>query len=61
MTKFIAINDSLEICYINKTKAEISELSPDYFLGRVWSNLWQGIASLCGLFLCVIAANFITC
>ena len=37
----------------NKTKAEISGLSPYYFQGRVWPDLWPGIASLCGLF-CVL-------
>ena len=42
---------------INKTKVEISGLGPDYFRERVW----PGMASLCGLFLCVIAGNFITC
>ena len=41
----------------NKTKAEISRLSPDYFLGRVWPKM----PGSCGLFLCVIAGNFITC
>ena len=44
----------------NKTKSEISGLSPNYFQGRVWPDLWSGMASLCGLFLCVIDGNFIT-
>ena len=47
--------------YINETKAEISGLSPDYFQGGVWPDLWLGMTSSCGLFLCVIARNFITC
>ena len=45
----------------NKTKAEIFGLGLDYFQGCVWPDLWPGLASLCGLFLCVIAGNFITC
>ena len=46
---------------INKTKAEIYGLSLDYFQGQVWLDLWPGMASLCGLFMCVIVGNFITC
>ena len=69
MAEFIAVNDSLESCKKikiiknnkNKTKAEISRPSPDYFQGRVWPDLWLVMASLCGLFLCVIIGNFITC
>ena len=45
----------------DKTKSEISRLSPNYFQGQVWPDLWLGMASWCGLFLCVIAGNLITC
>ena len=46
----------------NKTKVEISGLSPDYFQGRVWPDLWPRMASLWGLFfVCAIAGNLITC
>ena len=41
--------------------AEISGLSSDYFQCRVWPDLWPGMASWCGLFLCVIAENLIAC
>ena len=63
MAEFIAINDSLESCKKNKnkTKAEISGLSLDYFQGRIWPDLWLEKASLYGLFLFVIAGNLITC
>ena len=75
MAEFIAVNDNPESCkkklnkiinkIINKikdkTKAEIYRLSPYYFQGRVWPDLWPGMASLCELFLCVIVGNFITC
>ena len=45
----------------NKTKPGISRLSSDYFQGRVWLDLWHGMASWCGLFLCVVAGNLIAC
>ena len=44
-----------------KKKVEISDLSPDYFQGRVWPDLWSGMASWRELFLCVIAGNLIAC
>ena len=37
-----------------KTKVEISGLSSDYFQGRVWLDLWSGMASWCGLFVFVL-------
>ena len=63
MDEFIAVNDSLESCEKNnnknKTKTEISRLNLDYFQGRVWPDLWLGMSSLCGLFLCVILVLYI--
>ena len=65
MAEFISVNDNPESCKKknnnNKTKAKISRPSPDYFQGRVWLDLWPGMASLCKIFLCVIVGNFITC
>ena len=29
------------------TKTGLSRLSPDYFLGKVWSDLWPGMANVC--------------
>ena len=44
-----------------KTDNKISRLSLDFFLGRVWPELWAGMAILCEVVLCVIAGNLITC
>ena len=30
-----------------QTKTGLSELSPDYFRGQAWSDLWPGMANVC--------------
>ena len=29
------------------TKTGLSGLSPDYFFGQAWPNLWPGMANVC--------------
>ena len=57
MTVLKVVKNKINNKIKNKTKVEISRLSPDYFQGRVWS----GMASSCELFLSVITGNFIIC
>ena len=36
----------LDFCEVF-TKNGLSRLSPDYFLGQAWPELWSGMANMC--------------